>query len=736
METDVNQFYDPVLLDEEFSYKEDAWDPLEDFPEETHIKLEYTFGIFEALSEDVREISPWQPTTPRIDSKIDGMEVGDDREDISYNPRRLALELSAQEGVFRMKTSDSDTSITRTIWNFCETTGMLPAAKEQSFDYCRKTGNFENLSFIDSPPLRIVLDTRKGDRSHSNSSVGKASMLSSRVYACRTEFRDTLDISSFFQDANLASSRMPDPKYLPRIMGGCGNSAPFRNDINTYLYVHSYKGGTYERVYATATQELVDCLTLNEEGQSAEPLFCTKLRDKQEYLHGTYAEKVFVPDGRPLVSPYWEVPEPIYQAAGTSIGISSVENRLIRARRLVTKRVAREVVQQADRLLQVIKGESTINGLDLRQKITSFEKRKEYEYALQANSAFQRLLSRCANDTDVSKLLSDKFFKAVTSGRLTFTIGDAQWLGRGGKGRFLTINDLRTSEDMYILSEISLEETFKIGGIPLSIPHSTGVVRVNTKTRIGLYEISQSQEEWADNVVQNLLSSSEVIRPLNRNTVIDIFKENLDWVNDDSMIIHQSIIDNEGKPKESTFVILISTDKRLAKQIARASNQHVLCYNPSDIVERLYREVWSSESKISIQEIISIDPTIGRSNWETNPPSIYIDTGSLMAASVKYSRLQSRAGIGTLFRRELLGVTYVSHRTARYLETEIPSQGYPPIRKNIYSPQLGKPRVPEFLRTHGLTFRHENFSTTDRTLSINSRAALWKELDYPENSSA
>lgn len=729
MAMDVYEHYNDQFSPDEFSYGEDLWDPLELVPEETHDLKQFEISeLFqETLSEDLRQLSESIHTA----TKVTGMEVGDDRVDLSYNPRTLFLELFFQESVFMMKTSKEDTSITKTTWNFCETTGMLPAAKEQSFHYSRKTGNFDNLSFIDCPPLRIILDTRKGERSHSNSSVGKSSMLGSRVYACRTELRDALDISSFLQDGNLSTAKMPDPKYLPKVMGGCGNVSPFRNSVNTYLYVKSYKGGTYERVYGTATNELIDCIYLNEIGQPAEPVFSTRLRDKQEYLHGTYEEKVFVPDVRPIKSEYWEVPEPIYKAAGTSIGISSVENRLIRAKQLVTRSVAREVVQQTDRLLQAIKGVYSINSLNLITKRKSWEIRQEYENALQANSAFQRLLSRCSNDYDVSKLLSERFFRTITSGRLHFTLQDAEWLDRGGKGRFLTIHDLRTSEDMYVLDEISVEETFRVGGIPLRVRLNNNVKETYTRARIGLYEISKTQEQWAAEVTQKLLQAEDGHRPLQSGTISKIFQENLDWVNDDSMLIHRCIVDNENRPKESTFVILVSSDRKLAKQMARASNQLVLRYDPSDVITRLEERVWSAESKISIQEIMEIDWQIRELNFPKDP-NIYIDSGSLMSHAVQYNYAARDLGTNNqigLVRRELINVEYLPQRKATYRETDVSVNGRYPIRREIFSPQLGKPKLPNFLRSRGFTPVQDDNLSTASPLTVNSRAISWRSSE-------
>lgn len=302
-------------------YDVEEWDPLEDFQELeiTRDHLDLTF--VRELGESTISVAKYygiDVSLPQKPQRVEGEEVGDDRIDLSLNPLQASSVLVCQSMVGRMVTSKRDTNLSTWLWNFCETTSHVPLHPDQSFDRCRKVGNFEDLGFIDVPPLRILLDVMKGDKSHSSTAVGKATMLGSRMRTPRTEFLPEFFLASYLQDGYLRTSRSSEPKYLPQVMGGSGVRAPFGESENLYLYTHAYRGGRCQRIYGSATRELRQTLSLLEEGQARMPILCRRLRDKQEYLHGTYAEKIFVPTNAYKASFGKRLPEPLIKASGGS----------------------------------------------------------------------------------------------------------------------------------------------------------------------------------------------------------------------------------------------------------------------------------------------------------------------------------------------------------------------------------------------------------------------------------
>jgi len=520
-------------------------------------------------------------------------------------------------------------------------------------------------------------------------------------------------------------------------MGGCGGTAAFDNPKNLYSYVRSYKNGTYERVYGTATNELEHTIDSIENGMPAEPHLCKRLRDKQEYLHGTYDDKVFIPDGKELSSSYWEVPEPIYKKAGTAAGISGVENRLLRAKRLVSGSTARQLIDQKDRLLQVLGGLETVKSLDLKRKRESSKKREEFENALQANSAFQRLLSRTACQSDVNKLLGDRFFTPISYGSLHFTASHAKWLFKGGKGQYLTIQDLRSSEDMYLYDELTVENSLRVSGIPLCtmFNNRSTVIRPTVK-KIGLYEISKTQEEWADTIIQDLKSDGGGLRPVPRENVLEIFSKDPEWINDDSLIISRVIRDYKDKPV-NTPIILISEDEKLSRQLSRTMNSHVFLYKPDDIVRHVRREYWTSTSTIDVLELKSLDRKLN-SQVIDNGLHVYIDSGSLMASAVKYTQTDPDpiTSKRILVKRTLLYTEYKPRRKATYSEERIDPTGYRLrfLSHRVIKPDIGKPRRSSYhYSTYGQQnpYNYEDFGST---LSSGSSSLNWRSVSSSDRS--
>jgi len=289
-------------------------------------------------------------------SKVVGREVGDDRVDLSRHVFPLVTTLMAQEELVHMVTSWPDTSIRKKSWNFCEVTGGPLTDPSQGFDHVRRNGDFTTLGFNDSVVLRIILDVQKGEgQDHSSTQPGKMSMLGSRLATPRRENRGFWMLASIFQDAMLCTHRASEPKYLPPVMGGSGVTPLFDNSNNVFLYVHAYKGGTYQRIYATACSEMREYLYRLERDVQSAPILCPRLREKQEYFWGTYDNFVFVPKERG-VSNTDAPPPPLYERTGGQNRFQNFENRLSRTRHLVTRRQAQVEWSHTRRLYSIFHG--------------------------------------------------------------------------------------------------------------------------------------------------------------------------------------------------------------------------------------------------------------------------------------------------------------------------------------------------------------------------------------------
>jgi len=421
-------------------------------------------------------------------TKVHGREVGDDRVDLSRTPDALCATLVVQEDVIHMVTSPEDTSIRKKSLNFCEVTTGPITDPSQGYDHVRKNGDFSNLGFNDSVILRIILDVQKGEgEEHSSTPPGKMSMLGSRLATPRRENRGMWMIASIFQDSMLCTHKATEPKYLPPVMGGTGVTALFDNPTNVFLYVLAYRGGTYRRIYATACAEMQDYLYKLERGVQSAPILCPRLREKQEYFWGTYAEKVFVPKAGAVVSTD-QPPMPLYEMTGGQNRYQNFENRLLRTRHVVTRKQALVEWSHTRRLQSIFQSlfpkMETFAMIDKDRNMTM---RNRYDGALNANSALQRLLRREAGASDAQELMGSDNFYTLTVGKRDFTRDDALWVYINGQGENYSLNDVSLSEDIFVREEVSVEETYKVGGIPLRPYFQCGEKLRPTRIKVGLY---------------------------------------------------------------------------------------------------------------------------------------------------------------------------------------------------------------------------------------------------------
>lgn len=674
-----------------------AWNPLEeeDYPDFSQV-APLDLQIMEDLGARVRAAIPdGMPTDLVPLQTVHGMEVGDDRLDFSRSVPVLAAGLVFQQEVFGMKTSESDTYISKDIWNFCEVSGALPTDISQSFHVCRKSGNFHDLGFTDVPPLRIILDVMKGDRSHSSTIPGKAAMLGARMRTPRTEHRFGLHLASFIQDGNLRSSMSTEPKYLPQIMGGSGVQALFDNVKNVYISTYAYRGGICQRVYGTACRELQECLTSLERGEAFMPVLCSRLRDKQEYLHGTYANQVLIPPT--YLKDISRNPEvrPILLASSGSNRFACFENRMLRTRTLVTRSEAERSMEYYTRIERQVLSHQKVEITDAAIKLQRARSRAEYGNAITCNVAFANLLKRQATLKDVQALIGQKFLP-VGTGVTHFTMWDAQFLFDGGRSEHYSIEDLSTCEDLFVRSEVSEEETYKIGHLILHPTIGNTTRRVETTTKVGLYQINQSMEQWSEDILQKLQEQRIGNQPVPYFTALSVFEQKPEWVNDDTLLIARCLRDTEGRNYRSSSVILVSDDRRLGNQMANTCNVYVIRVPSLEFIRWMkYRDLEPQSQSGWGLELLS--HTIDRRGRRDEIVSSYVDTGSLAAAMSKLDTCDDPGQDGKIFRRVLTETgTREGHRFCSYSLQRL--EGKQHVQSEIHRPV----RLPK-------RFRYGNF---------------------------
>jgi len=653
------------------------WNPLEflrDDPQEQSLDLTEIaqFGRRAGL------IAVQQGVPASLDSSpIVGREVGDDRVDLCRTILPLVTTLMAQEQLVHMVTSWPDTSVRKKSWNFCEVTGGPPTDPSQGFDHVRKNGDFSNLGFNDSVTLRIILDVQKGDGDdHSSTEPGKMSMLGSRLATPRRDVRGYWMLASLFQDAMLCTHKASEPKYLPQVMGGTGVTALFDNSNNVFLYVLAYKGGSYRRIYATACSEMREYLYRLERGVQSAPVLCPRLREKQEYFWGTYDNMVFVPKDR-AVHNSDDPPEPLYERTGGQNLYQNFENRLTRTRHLVTRRQAHMEWAHTRRLHSIFYGVFPhMKIFETLDKEKSKTLRARYDGALSANAALQNLLKREAGREDAMKLMGSDAFITVTTGERDFTRDDALWVYLNGQGENYSLNDVTLSDDMFVRDEVSAEETFKVEGLPLRPYFFDGPKLRYTKTKVGLYQISSTMEEWAEDLLNRLKDErSRKGRPLKPMEIAPIFMENPEWVNDDTGLIGLCHAKVSGT-MSNISVVLVSADRKLAKKMADTCNVTVIRLDPQEFVRQAKMRGLEVSHRIDAKFL-----------KELNIPEehVFIDTGSLAASA---SKLVEEDGV--FFRRDVRSTGWVDGTRTSSVTLSQLKRGR--LRKEIHKPQ-SRPRI-------------------------------------------
>jgi hypothetical protein len=343
------------------------------------------------------------------------------------------------------------------------------------------------------------------------------------------------------------------------------------------------------------------------------------------------------------------MPEPLYLAGVGGALNTGVEQRLISAKFLVPRNKAEAEYKRSQRNAVLLSRFDSVNRFELEEKAQSLRERKAFEGALRGNSAFQRLLSRTANGTEVGVLVRAGFLD-VDTGVTDFTLLDAKWLAAGGKEESYALNDIRFNQDMFSWDEVTEGTTLHVGGIPLQPQvHHGGVREVKTETRIGIYQVSETMLEWAERKYNMILQAS-VVRPATHSALTPVFTQDLEWVNDDTGIVFQVIADcnARGDTSPSDFAILISDDLKLYKRLTRTVDITIVLVRPRSWILDLGGAPLHKDSPVDIS---LYKPVKGRCI------GAYKDTGSISAAALKLDIVQDSGGptpVFNYYRRQLV----------------------------------------------------------------------------------
>lgn len=195
------------------------------------------------------------------------------------------------------------------------------------------------------------------------------------------------------------------------------------------------------------------------------------------------------------------------------------------------------------------------------------------------------------------------------------------------------MRDISLSEDIFVREEVSSEETFKVSGLPLKpIIGGVGNIRL-TVSKVGLYQINSTMEEWAEDLLSRLVSERSALgRPLTPQEVGPICDKDPEWVNDDSGLIAQCLRSVSDSTVGHT-VALISGDRRLGNQMAETCNVTVVRIRPRDYAVACYRE--GLDPKLPHMRVLQMH--VG---YRLN--LVLVDTGSISADAVHMAEEDNR----------------------------------------------------------------------------------------------
>jgi hypothetical protein len=371
---------------------------------------------------------------------------------------------------------------------------------------------------------------------------------------------------------------------------------------------------------------------------------------------------------------------PIYKATSTGLKFKGTESRLLRTKKLISQDELESYRNRTIRSQEVLFGLQDYKKNSAHHLAVQREKVRRYDGALTGNCAFKRLLDRCATGQEVSTLIKEGFLM-VGCGVQTFTLHDAMYLHQGARSEYFDIHDLHFTEDMYLRDEVDTGESFRVGGIILNIPNSTSNRIIKTTTTVGLYNINESMEEWANDLENTLKDAGRVQRPIPHHHLAQIFESKPEWVNDDTLLIGKAIREVGSLPYSTNHhIILISDDRRLANQMSQSVGCDVHRLRPRDVILMSRLKEWSVETKLPPKIIRNMYKAPYACSYPTE--LIYYDYGSIASAAAK---LQLQRGKPfqrkiNIFRKETIdyGINADGHRFSEFTlrKLEIPSTAH------------------------------------------------------------
>jgi len=366
-----------------------------------------------------------------------------------------------------------------------------------------------------------------------------------------------------------------------------------------------------------------------------------------------------------------KLPPPLIESTGGANRFNASLNRLVRTKHLVTRSVALREWEYSTTIRTRLLSRLSTERYEVEDTARKQELRRAFGCALNANTAFANLLSKKATWKDVETLLGSDEHITLTSGAPEFALYDAQWLASGGKYENFSIEDLTITEDLHSREDVSEEQTFKVGGLTLRPILGDKIRSIRTSTKVGLYEINQSMEEWSESLFRRILSHRDGQKPVSRDDVLSEIMRDPEWVNDDTGLIELCLRDTRDLHQRSARVVLVSMDNRLANQMSNTCNVQVERLHPLSYIMRMRA---LDKDPINDRDLaLSLLSELVPSRERSDPVrQIYVDTGSV--AHFLSNMTDVDTGGTTARRREHLGTATDSdgHRTTRYVLREIP----------------------------------------------------------------
>lgn len=339
-------------------------------------------------------------------------EVGDDEETASDSKAFIALQLVNHE-MYGMKVSLEDTSISSRFGNFAEDLIVLPDGYGQTYLNARKTGNFDCMSFIDVPKLRLAIDIRPMRMDHSSTNDGKASMIGARQQwiPLNNPFRGRYEIFNLFQDVNLGLHRDKKFPYLPSALGGYGKTPPFQKNINLERFMKAFKQGTHSELIRNIVNRTIDYIgsLIRGENPEKDPLLSHVVRFQSSFHDWVKGRSIYAP------VTWLDVPQEVAKYQAAKLGASPVEDeviiRLMSEGKLISEQQLEIAVEHNELCNALLKAESIPQFKklrdDARMRWSSFSVFSLENYGMIKELSLDRSFSkRPLRDIDISMFYS------------------------------------------------------------------------------------------------------------------------------------------------------------------------------------------------------------------------------------------------------------------------------------------------------------------------------------------